>query len=230
MILLIEHVFKRGRIVGSDAATLLKHALTHVQWTVKLIATVWLLTSPMLFSACASAPKSAALPMPCGRTPINAVDMEPFGFTITPGKIVVVRLFTTACPLCKTDLEKIGALFKAKTWDPDQVQLLLLAYHKHDETKLTFNNFIKEQFESYGIPKQSVQLQFVDQPYATLVKSKTKSSQILFDEWKGLPFGLVFGKDGHLAFRGHFTMSEQAENAHYRFVTDLQKENCETQI
>jgi hypothetical protein len=55
---------------------------------------------------------------------------------------------------------------------------------------------------------------------------KTASGEPLFTGWNGIPFGLVFGKDGRLAFRGHFTMNDVYEDAHYKFITDLQKETC----
>src|SRR4029079_17979045 len=106
------------------------------------------------------------------------------------------------------------------------VRLFLLAYHNHSEDRKTFDRFVNTKFEQFGIPREAVQIQYVDKTFAELEKTQAASGQKLFEGWQGVPFGMVFGKDGRLAFRGHFTMSDLSEDEHYKFITDLQKENC----
>lgn len=106
------------------------------------------------------------------------------------------------------------------------MNLFLLAYVNHGENKETFAAFLKSGLATMGIPREALQIKFVDKPYAELAKSKGRSGDLLFEGWKGVPFALVFGKDGRLATRGHFTMSDQSEDDHYKFISQLQKENC----
>lgn len=179
-----------------------------------------------LFVGCSSAPKTGILAPKCGRTAVNEHDVEKFGFKAVPDKVVVMRVFATWCPYCKEDLDRIGELFKAGTWKPNEIQIFLLAYSNHGEDRASFDEFVSKRLASFGIPREAVQLEYVDKTYTELVQEKTASGRVLFGGWRGVPFGLVFGKDGRLAFRGHFTMSVPVEDAHYAFVTTLAKETC----
>jgi thiol-disulfide isomerase/thioredoxin len=181
----------------------------------------------MLLTACSTAPKTIDVNEACGATPVMLSDFSRFGFKPPPpGKIVVMRVFATWCPFCKTDLGRIGALFQSGKWTPETVELYFLAYKNHGENKATFDMFVKDQFASFGIPAKAAQLVYIDEPYADLVKMKSASDQPLFTGWAGVPFALVFGKDGRMAYRGHFTMSDVTEDKHYKFISGLQKETC----
>ena len=181
---------------------------------------------PWLLSCAGTPPKSGVLAPTCGKTAVQESDMEMFGFKPVPGKVVVMRIFATWCPFCKTDLAKISAEYTSKRWTPDRVNLFLLAYRNRAETRATFDAFVKSTLGDLHIPREALQIQYFDKPYEEAVKTKNAKGETLFDTWKGIPFGLVFGKDGRLAFRGHFTMNDTYEEAHYKFITDLQKETC----
>lgn len=179
--------------------------------------------------ACSSAPVKTPLVLAphCQSTPVKVSDLQKFGFASAPGKVVVVRLFRISCPVCKEDLIRIGSYFQNGTWSKDKVQLFLIAYRKEGvEDRHTFDAFMRGDIASFGIPLEAVQVVYVDKDYYTLVKSRSASGDLLFDGWRAVPFGLVFGRDGRLAYRGHFTTSTGTEDEHYKFVTQLQKEEC----
>jgi hypothetical protein len=180
----------------------------------------------VLFVGCSSPPKTGVLAAQCQATAVRESDMEVFGFKSVPGKIVVLRLFATWCPFCKTDLNKIALEFKTKRWTAENVNLFLLAYQNHSETRETLAAFVKDKLAAFGIPREAVQVQFLDKPYAEAKELRSASGEPLFTGWKGIPYSLIFGKDGRLAFRGHFTLDDIYEQNHYRFVTELQKESC----
>lgn len=163
----------------------------------------------------------------CQPTPVTVGDLQKFGFVPTPGKIVVVRLMRISCPFCKEDLHRIGALFQNGTWSKDKVQVFLIAYRKEGvEDRKTFDRFMREELLQTGIPMEAVQAVYLDKDYYSLVKSKNANGDLVFETWKAVPFGLVFGRDGRLAYRGHFTTSPGSEEVHYNFVTHLQNEPC----
>jgi hypothetical protein len=153
-------------------------------------------------------------------------DLSVFGLEPQPGKIIVTRLFATWCPFCKSDLQRMAKLFKNGTWDPETVHVFLIAYQNHSENRSTFDGFRRDGIKSFGFPEGAVHLVYIDKTYPELVRSKNADGRLLFEGWKGVPFGLVFGKDQRLAFRGHFTMSDVSEDQHYAFITGLQKESC----
>lgn len=187
------------------------------------------LLAAFTLTACSSAPKAPPdiLAPTCRKTPINAADLARFGFVPAPGKIIVTRLFRTNCPFCKEDLLRIGSLFQSGAWSKDKVQLDLIAYRKEGiEDRKTFDAFVRGEFGGFGIPPEAAQIVYIDKNYYSLVKTKARSGDLLFEGWRAVPFGLVFGKDGRLAYRGHFTVSPGAEDAHYDFVTKLQGETC----
>lgn len=178
---------------------------------------------------CASTykPPENVLAAKCQATPVKVSDLEPFSFTGAPGKVVVVRLMRISCPFCKEDLLRIGSFFQSGKWTKENVHLFLIAYRKEGvEDRKTFDKFMREELPNFGIPLEATQAIYVDKDYYTLVKSKNKDKHLIFEGWKAVPFGLVFGKDGRLAYRGHFTTSAHAEDEHYQFVTGLQKEIC----
>jgi hypothetical protein len=158
---------------------------------------------------------------------VTVGDLAKFGFAPAPDKVVVMRLFRVSCPVCKEDLVRIGSYFQNGTWSKDHVQLFLIAYRKEGvEDRHTFDSFMREQMGTFGIPLEAAQVVYVDKDYYALLKSKAASGDLIFDGWRAVPFGLVFARNGRLAYRGHFTTSTGTEDEHYRFVTQLQKENC----
>lgn len=191
----------------------------HRLWPLCMVAALACTTKPVY--------QSPVLAPNCENTPVNVTDLEKFGFTTTPGKVVVARLFRISCPVCKEDLVRVGSYFQNGTWSKDKVQLYLIAYRKEGiENRKTFDTFMREELTQLGIPLEAVQVVYVDKDYYSLVKSKGSHGDLLFDGWRAVPFGLVFGRDGRLAYRGQFTISPGAEDQHYRFVTQLQNENC----
>jgi hypothetical protein len=183
----------------------------------------------LFLSGCSSGPvkKSNILAPTCQDTKIKVTDLQKLGFVPAPGKVVVVRLFRISCPFCKEDLLRIGSMFQTKAWSPENVQLFLIAYKKEGvEDRKTFDAFVRGEFRSLGIPLEAAQIVYVDRDYYSLVKTKSKSGDRVFEGWKAVPFGLVFAKDGRLAYRGHFTTSASTEDQHYDFITRLQSETC----
>lgn len=185
--------------------------------------------SLLLITACSSSPKvtPSILAPKCEITPVQIGDLEPFGFQPAPGKIVVVRLMRINCPFCKEDLMRLGSFFQNGTWSKDKVHVFLIAYRKEGiEDRKTFDKFMREELGNFGIPMEAVQATYLDKDYYTLVKSHNKAGKLIFQDWKAVPFGLVFGKDGRLAYRGHFTTSPGTEDSHYQFISGLQTETC----
>lgn len=181
-----------------------------------------------LMLACSSAPKkqTGVIAPTCGKTAVNVSDIETFGFKPAPGKITVMRVFATWCPYCKEDLSEIGGHFRNGDFKNESVQVFLMAYKNPRETHAGFDKFMRESFPKFGIPKEAVQVLYIDKDYTELFKTKSASGEPVFTGWQGVPFGLVFGKDGRLAFRGHFTTSPQFQDGHYLFIKELAGETC----
>lgn len=137
-----------------------------------------------------------------------------------------MRVFATWCPYCKDDLTAIGDGFKKGTWKPDDVQIYLMTYKNRRENRETYTTFIRDTFPKFGIPSGAAQIVYVDKDFAELSKMKSQTGKLMFEGWQGVPFGLVFGKDGRLAYRGHFTQGPKIQDAHYEFISRLSKENC----
>lgn len=183
----------------------------------------------MILAGCSSAPKTPEpiLAAHCEKTAVNVGDLAPYGFQTAPGKVVVTRLFRVNCPFCKDDLRKIGGFFHDGTWTKDNVQVFLIAYRKEGaEDRRSFDKFMREELHGFGIPPEATQVVYVDKDYYQLVKARNKSGDLVFEGWRAVPFGLVFAKDGRLAYRGHFTSSPEMEDTHYAFIKNLQTEVC----
>jgi thiol-disulfide isomerase/thioredoxin len=183
---------------------------------------------PFVFTiSCTSATKDRGIvARTCGTTPAKSTDLQMFGFTVPKNKILVMRIFASWCPYCKEDLAEIGRHFRNGDYTPETVQVLLMSYKGSRENKATFDNFLRNSLPKFGIPSSAVQVVFVDKDHAELSKSKSASGEPLFTGWQGVPFGLIFGKDGRLAFRGHFTTSPQFQDGHYLFIKELTQESC----
>lgn len=180
----------------------------------------------LVAASCATTGTDKGVVRQCGPTPVMAKDMETFGFTPPKGKILVTRVFSSWCPYCQEDLVEMGSRFKKGEWKPENVHLLLMMYKNRKENKNTYLSFIRDTFPNYGIPLSAAQIVYVDKDYAELIKMKSASKQVLFEGWQGVPFALIFGKDGRLAYRGHFTQSPPMQDRHYDLITGLAKENC----
>lgn len=186
---------------------------------------LWL--SFLLLAACSTTPAKREIQSEtCGTTPIQANDMIKFGVSPVAGKINVVRFFATWCPYCKADLKAMGEKFRKGEWTVDRVKILLIAYKNRRENQSTLDVFVKKDFAAYGIPNSAVQMVYADKTYDELMFMNSASGDRILEGWQGVPFGLVFGKDGRLAFRGHFTQSPSTENDHYLFITRLLGESC----
>lgn len=183
---------------------------------------------PVLIStSCVSSKIPGVIAEKCGsNSPVMASDMETFGFLPAKNKVVVMRVFATWCPYCKDDLKQIGELFKKGEWKPEDVQIYLMSYKNKRENHKTYLEFIRSTFPAFNIPLDAAQIVFVDKDYNELIKTKNISGKTIFEGWQGVPYGLVFGKDGRLVFRGHFTQGPSTQDAHYSFISKLTKETC----
>ncbi len=181
--------------------------------------TLGLLWMMLELVACASVAHKTK-PRECGSTPINVRALEKYGVKVPEGKIVVARIFATWCPYCKDDFAEIGKRFQSKEWREENVHTVFLNYKNRADDKASFDDFVARKFPTYGIPTTASQLIYIDKEFKELAKDP------LFEGWKGVPFGLVFGKDGRLAFQGHFTNSPKVQDGHYQFISDLTVESC----
>jgi hypothetical protein len=190
---------------------------------------VGIVAAALMAFGCASnpAPPSGIVASKCGESSVvRASDLQTFGFHPSAGKIHVFRIFASWCPFCENDLARMGQQFANGKWSAANVEVLLLAYHNRREDRQSFEKFKNGELKTLGIPSKGLQIQFVDQDYEHLKQSLNSSGHLLFKGWRGIPFGLVFGKDGRLVFRGHFTISDSFEDGHYEMITRLQKESC----
>lgn len=122
---------------------------------------------------------------------------------------------------------RMGMLFKNGKWSAEHVQLVLIAYKKPGvESRQTFDKFVRSDLISLGIPLESTQIVFLDKTYPVLAQSKSKTGAPVFADWRAVPYGLVFAKDGRLAYGGHFTANPVLQDNHYQFITELQTETC----
>jgi thiol-disulfide isomerase/thioredoxin len=187
-----------------------------------------ILLLPFVFAiGCTSAPKDrGVVARTCGTTPVKSTDLEAFGFSVPKNKVLVMRIFASWCPYCKEDLSEIGGHFRSGDFTPETVQVLLMSHKGSKENKATFDAFLRNSIPKFGIPSSAVQVVFVDKNHAELSKAKAASGDPMFTGWQGVPFGLIFGKDGRLAFRGHFTTSPQFQDGHYLFIKELTQETC----
>ena len=189
--------------------------------------TIYLLSLCLTLAACTTAKKTSEFNSSCGPTPVMAGDaLNPFGFTPAPEKILVTRIFGSWCPYCKADLKRMSELFAKGEWKPEDVHIYLIAYKNHSENKATFDKFVRDILPTYAFPKGTVDVVYKDDAYPQLAKLKTQTGKPLFEGWRGVPFALVFGKDQRLAFRGHFTVSPDDEDQHYKYIRQLQAETC----
>lgn len=181
-----------------------------------------------LLLACGSTPKPVQVyNRECSATPVQASDLAQFNITPTPGKVMVVRIVRSVCPTCKEDLQQVGMLFSTKKWSSENIQLVLVAYKKEGiETKQTFDTYVRAELAKVGFPIEAAQIVFLDKTYPQLLQTKSKSGELMFPEWKAVPYSLVFGKDGRLAYRGQFTVIASQQDLHYDFITKLQSETC----
>ncbi len=186
----------------------------------------------LIAAGCASKSAKPENPRPefnktCGATPVTAADLSHFNLKPEPGKIQVVRFFRASCPFCKEDLIRIGSLLTSKTWDTERLQLMLVAYKRPGtDNRKTFDEFVRTELISLGVPLESVQIVFLDKTYYELVATRNKAREPILKGWRAVPYTLIFGKDGRLVYRGHFTESEKFQEEHYRQITELMAENC----
>ena len=182
----------------------------------------------LLLVSCATPKKeTGVIADKCGMpSAITVKDLEAFGFTVPKNKIAVLRIFATWCPYCKEDFGELGGHYRNKNISPETVQVLLMSYKNRRESKATYDAFLRDTFPKFGIPSEAAQIVYVDKDFNELSRSKSAGGQAMFTGWQGVPFTLIFGKDGRLAYRGHFTNSPQLQDVHYDFIRKLSKEDC----
>lgn len=168
---------------------------------------------------CASTSRSGLVAPACGPSAQNVGELTRFGFKPEKGKVTVFRIFATWCPYCHDDLGEIARRFASGEWSKDDVSVLLLAYRNRKEDRASFN-----EFKRPSIP--GLQLEYVDQDHKELSVVKGVDGQPLLPEWRGVPYGMIFGKDGRMVFRGHFTHSPPFQAAHYKLIGKVAHESC----
>lgn len=186
------------------------------------------LTAILSLTTCASKPAPVqSYNRQCQPTPVQVQDMDQFNITPAPGKVMVVRFMRSACPYCREDLQQIGLMFKLGKWSSDLTELVLIAYKKEGvESRQTFDSFVRAELAKTGFPLEKAQIIFLDRTYPQLTAAKNAAGELILADWKAVPYSLVFGKEGRLAYRGHFTMVPSQQYNHYDFITSLQRENC----
>lgn len=190
----------------------------------KFLMALFILTA---LSACKSNPTLLHYEMACQGTPVNFSDLYEFGLQPMEKKVTVVRILRTTCPSCRSDLDQIAARFQKGDWKPEHMQLVLIGYKKPGmETRATFDAFVRERLGDLGIPLESVQMVWLNKSFAELIESKNKHGRLIFANWKAVPYGMVFAADGHLVFRGQFTMSQETQDEHYAAISRLQDKSC----
>lgn len=178
-------------------------------------------------SACQSAKLKALYNLNCKPTSVSQKDLEPLGLQIPAHKVTVVRILRTSCPSCKADLEKIAELFQSGKWNKDSVHLIIIGYNKPGlESRASFDTFVRERLTSLGIPLEAVQMIWLNKSYSALLETKTASGDLLFKNWKAVPYGMIFSKEGHLVFRDQFSMTADSQDFHYQTISSLQGEQC----
>lgn len=178
-------------------------------------------------TSCSTSSKTGVIASECGKkTDVQLSDLAALGVTPPKDKVVVLRVFASWCPYCKEDFTELGKMFKAQKLTAENSQVILLGYHNRRETKTTFETFMKDTFPTFGIPASAIQAFYIDEDYASLSTRQTSSRKPIFAGWQGVPFTLVFAKDGRLAFRGHFTTSPPLQDSHYNFIHQLTSEIC----
>ena len=115
---------------------------------------------------------------------------------------------------------------QSQQWPEDQIQVMLLNYNNSGDDQQDFDRFKNNVFPGYRIPPGMVQLVFLNQDYKYLQSRKAKDAKPLFADWRGVPYALIFGKDGRLVYRGHFTSSPNVQASHYDLIASLTKEQC----
>lgn len=184
----------------------------------------------LILSACSSSSKKQDVQVynsSCAPTPIQLGDMKQFNIQPAPGKITVMRIFRSSCPTCKEDLQQIGLMFKTGKWKAENVQLVLVSYVKENvESRETFDAFVRSELSNVGFPIEAAQIIFLNKTYPTLLTSKAANGELIFPDWRAVPYSMIFGKDGRLAYRGQFTIPPSQQDRNYDFITEIQKESC----
>ncbi len=146
------------------------------------------------------------------------------------GKVVVLRLMGTWCPYCKSDLLEISQRF-LKQKESSEVELVLIANSSRRETEASVSAFRSKGSMQWGLHPDQFHFWFVgssENPELTgvqrLAQTTDKNGALLFPEYKGVPYGLVFDKKGKLRFRGLFTSSPESISAHYSSIEALVKD------
>ena len=189
-------------------------------------ATFKLLLLISILTGCASTSRSGIVARHCGTTKVQSTDLQQLQAEPQPGKITVVRLFATWCPYCKEDLEQISKRFQSGEWSESNVQVVLIAYNNRREDGESFRTWTKEALPGLKIPKDALNTMYSQKDAESIRALRGGDGKPLFKDWKGIPYGLVFGKDGRLVFRGHFTMSPQFQDGHYQLISELSRETC----
>lgn len=193
---------------------------------------IQILAAALFIAGCTSTSKTddTVIARQCGPTPITSADLIRFNVTPKPDRVVIVRMIRSSCPYCKEDLQQIALMLKTGQWNAEKIQLVLMAYKKPGvESRKTFDEFVRDLGAS-GFPIETADLVYLDKTYQALLKIEGKAGTPILEGWKAVPFGLVFGKDGRLAYRGQFTMTNARQNQHYDLIGDLIKESCPSRL
>lgn len=163
----------------------------------------------------------------------KGVMSAPQSFDLSPlkGKVVIFRLIGTWCPYCKNDLAYINQNY-LKTAARDQVELVLLTNSSRRETAESVKSFRDLARQQRDVDPRQVHLWYIGDEgemngVKRLAEWKQGSGELLFPDYRGVPYGMIFDRYGRLRFRGLFTGSTEVTAAHYAMVDSLTSgKNC----
>ncbi len=155
----------------------------------------------------------------------GAVAGAPRALAIPQGKVTAVRLFATWCPYCKRDMKQLNDVL-GTSLDQDKLDTLLVVFKSRLETEATLKKFMLEGLAQLGVKAQRFDFRHVQMTGAEMKAVKGADGSLLFPEFLGVPYALVFDKKGQLRFRGNFTADEKTIKQHYDMIQSLVNGSC----
>lgn len=167
----------------------------------------------------------APLPVKSIKDGVPQGDAATFDLKSKKGKVVVMRLFATWCPYCKEDLKVIEDTMKSLI-DEDKIDVTLVVFKSRKETDETLKNFMAVGAQELGLRPASYDWVYSDVQTPAMKEVKDKKGHLLFPNYQGVPYALVFDSKGQLRYRGNFTESKETRKKHYEMIAALSKNQC----
>lgn len=147
-------------------------------------------------------------------------------------KVVIVRLIGTWCPFCKNDLIELYNRY-LNTDLKSEVEVILITNSSRRENQETVTGFRDMVRNNWGVSHpEFFHLFFVPgkegglQGFERLAQWMDEKGNLLFPEYRGVPYAMVFDRNGELRLRGTFTSSEQTIENHYQQISALIEGGC----